>query len=146
MAKDADFRTSATRNRYTGVSQIKLDDLADYLQGECDAITADMENLLKESAHELRDKIEQDSPEKHGDYKAGWTVTKRQSAGEVTFVVRNATKYQLTHLLEHGHDLLDSDGVKYGEVAGIPHINNNADVAIRKCGDDIDRLMKKESQ
>jgi hypothetical protein len=141
MAKDADFRSSATRNRYTGVSQIKLEDLADYLQGECDAITADMENLLKESAHELRDKIEQDSPEKHGDYKAGWTVTKRQSAGEVTFVVRNATKYQLTHLLEHGHD-----NPLVGErTEGIPHINNNADVAIRKCGDDIDRLMKKES-
>ena len=139
MAKDADFRTSASRNRYKGSATLTLDNLADYLQSECDAITRDMEKVLKESADELKEKIISDSPVDEGEYKEGWIVSKRQKPGEVEYVVRNKTKYQLTHLLEHGHD----NPLTGKRTEGIPHINDNADKAIRKCGDKIDNELKK---
>ena len=139
MARGYDARSSAQRSRYKGASTLKLEDLADYLQGETDAITADMEALLKESADELKDQIKKDSPVDSGEYAEGWIVTKRQKPGEVEYVVRNKTKYQLTHLLEHGHD----NPLTGDRVPGIPHINDNADSAIRECGDNIDKMMKK---
>lgn len=158
MAKDADWRTSAQRNRYQGVKKfgqtIKLEDLADYLKGECDVITTQMEQVLKESAEELKEKIKDDSPENTGEYKLGWIVSKQSYAANynanrtyasthhaltVNFVVRNKWKPSLTHLLEHGHD----NPLIGNRTDGIPHIDDNADAAIRKCGDEIERLMKK---
>ena len=121
------------------MAELKLEDLADYLQGECEAITKDMEKTLKESAEELKEKIKADSPVDSGRYKEGWIVTKQQSAGEVNFIVRNKTSYQLTHLLEHGHE----NPLTGKRTEGIPHINNNADAAIRKCGDKINSDMRK---
>ena len=139
MARGYDDRSSESRNRYKGASTLKLEDLADYLQSECDVLTADMEALLKASADDLKEKIMADSPKDTGAYALGWVVTKRQKPGDVEFVVRNKTKYQLTHLLEHGHD----NPLTGDRTPGIPHINDNADHSIRECGDNIDKMMKK---
>lgn len=146
MARGYDDRSSATRNRYKGASTLKLEDLADYLQGECGIITSDVEELLEKNANTLADKIEADSPKDTGEYSSGWIVTERQKPGKVEFVVRNIRKYRLTHLLEKGHDLKDKNGVKYGEVPPKPHINDNADQAIRECSDGIDKILKKVTQ
>ncbi|MBR1751906.1 MAG: HK97 gp10 family phage protein [Ruminococcus sp.] len=142
MASDADFRSSASRNRYKGVKSLSLEDLADYLQNECDIITKDTEKLLKDSADELKEKIKEDSPYETGEYMEGWVISKRQKPGEVEYIVRNKDKYQLTHLLEHGHD----NPLTGNRVNGIPHINKNADDAIRKCGDRIDADTRKAAK
>lgn len=158
MAKDADWRTSAQRNRYQGVKKfgqtIKLEDLADYLQSECDAITVQMEQVLKESAEELKEKIKEDSPKDSGRYRLGWIVSKQSYASDyhanrayasthhaltVNYVVRNRWCPTLTHLLENGHD----NPLTGKRTEGIPHIKDNADKAIRKCGDKIDNELKK---
>lgn len=118
---------------------LSLENLSDYLQSECEAITKDIESELKESAEALKETIKEQSPVRSERYKEGWTVTKQQSAGNVSFVVRNKTSYQLTHLLEHGHD----NPLTGERTEGIPHINDNADKAVRKCGDSIDKIIRK---
>lgn len=120
-------------------NDLKLENLADYLQGECEAITKQMEQELKESAEELKEQIKADSPIDTERYREGWTVTKQQSPGNVSYIVRNKTSYQLTHLLEDGHD----NPLTGKRTEGIPHIKDNADKAIRKCGDKIDNELKK---
>ena len=124
------------------MAELTLESLSDYLQSQCDVISKDMEKIMKESAEELKDQIMKDSPVDTGEYKEGWIVTKSQKPGEVEFVVRNKSKYQLTHLLEHGHD----NPLTGNRTEGIPHINNNADAAIRKCSNEIDREMRKAAK
>ena len=41
------------------------------------------------------------SPKDTGDYKKGWRI--KQDKARKSIIVHNATDYQLTHLLEHGH-------------------------------------------
>ncbi len=58
----------------------------------------------KKSANKLKREIQENSPEKTGDYKKGWKVKqvyKSQSLSK--YVVYNSTNYQITHLLEFGH-------------------------------------------
>ena len=41
-----------------------------------------------------------------GKYAKGWRTKTEKSFGSVNVIIHNATDYQLTHLLEHGHVLI----------------------------------------
>lgn len=72
-----------------------LEQVRNYTQDVKEKIDA----AAKETARDLSKELQQKSPEKTGDYKKGWRVKKKGKK----YVVHNATDYQLTHLLEHGH-------------------------------------------
>lgn len=58
-----------------------------------------------------------------GDYAKGWAFKRyRPRSGIIDVVVHNKTHYQLTHLLENGHDIKNGTGRSYGETRGIKHI------------------------
>lgn len=76
-----------------------------------------VEEALKETADEAVDKLRDSSPRQSGDYAQGWTVDKQNGA----YVVHNATDYQLTHLLENGHDVV-VNGKKVGYSPPVEHI------------------------
>lgn len=83
-----------------------------------EGITAQLEKILNESMKTIENnteracrtvaaesvaKLKATSPRNTGQYAAGWTM-KPYTEGRVKgYVVYNATNYQLTHLLEHGH-------------------------------------------
>ena len=74
------------------------------------------EGVAKDGVQELKQK----SPrKKHGGgrYARGWTYKKTANG----YVIHNKTDYQLTHLLEFGHDI-KRNGVKVGEAQPKPHI------------------------
>lgn len=77
-----------------------------------DEVSDDVNGILKtasyETAEECVDRLKVSSPEKTGDYARGWT-TSTQKGG---YVVHNATDYQLTHLLENGHVIVNKYGVQ----------------------------------
>lgn len=77
-----------------------------------------LEETLAELADEARDMVSEKSPKDTGDYAKGWEV-KHESKN--SYIVHNATDYQLTHLLEKGHDIV-AWGRNWGHVKGKKHI------------------------
>ena len=73
------------------------------------------EGVAKDGVQELK----QTSPRRKGGgrYARGWTYKKTKNG----YVIHNKTDYQLTHLLENGHDIVRG-GKKVGHSPAIPHI------------------------
>lgn len=88
-------------------------------------------------AEESVEKLKNTSPKKTGDYARGWTW---RQAG-LGFVVYNATDYQLTHLLEKGHAIVNGHGT-YGRAPAHPHIKPVEEWAKSELVDEIGRLLK----
>lgn len=97
-------------------------------------LTTEIVKTLQEYSGEVMDKVDKAvedcgkgmrkdiaaaSPNRTGKYKKGWRceITKR-GRGDTSALVKNATDYQLTHLLEKGHK---KRGGK-GRVKAFPHI------------------------
>lgn len=70
--------------------------------------TASME-VAKETVRKLRNA----SPRKNGKYARGWKVSKKDRGD---LVVHNSTNYQLTHLLENSHNIVNAKG-EYGRTS-----------------------------
>lgn len=85
------------------------DDLINALQDYTKEVAEGVEEAAQECAEEAVAKLKQTSPKKikgkkRGKYARGWRVKNTaKGAGEISVTVHNATDYQLTHLLEHGH-------------------------------------------
>lgn len=79
-------------------------------------VTKDLEDAMKSTAEDAVAKLKATSPKRRGKYARGWKVKKSKG----TYIVHN-TQYQLTHLLENGHDIV-SWGRKTGHFEGKPHI------------------------
>lgn len=59
---------------------------------------------------------------KTGKYKAGWTTeAEKDYLGNYSVIVWNKTSWQLTHLLENGHNIVNKKG-GFGRTSPYPHI------------------------
>ncbi|WJE51114.1 HK97 gp10 family phage protein [Bacillus cereus] len=74
-------------------------DITRELQRYSNVIEEDIEVAKVEVADNLVGELKQKSPKLTGRYRKGWRSTKQGNK----IIVHNATAYQLTHLLEHGH-------------------------------------------
>lgn len=72
-----------------------------------------------------------------GAYRKGWTTSFLKRDGTYRKIVHNKN-YRLVHLLELGHDLVDSIGRKYGEVSPKKHIETTYQHAEEK----VDALLE----
>lgn len=112
--------------------------LSAYLSGAAIKIKANSDEIAKKHAQKLAKTIKEASPVgtgmKKGHYKDGWKARKNYAnvEGSFEYEVRNTKKYQLTHLLEHGH--IAANGVRVGVR---PHINSNAEEEIEAFVEDI---------
>lgn len=81
--------------------------------------------------------IKMNSPKgkRHGEYAKGWRI-KRTSK---KLVIHNATNYQLTHLLEHGH--ITRDGKDRTQEK--PHIRPAEAITVRNFLLDVERAIEK---
>lgn len=92
-------------------------------------IQKDVAQAAEESADKGVQMLKSSSPvnqdsgsrRKPGRYAKGWRVKKEGDTANPSFVVHNATDYQLTHLLEFGHPLVRG-GRQYGYAKAYPHI------------------------
>lgn len=84
---------------------------------------ADLSNeLMKQSVTEVsrsvKKDIQENAPVRTGKYKKSWAAKKvQEDANSLTMVIHSRDRYQIAHLLEHGHARRNGD-----RVAAIPHI------------------------
>lgn len=87
-------------------------------------------------------KLRSTSPKRTGSYARGWRLKTLKMSGNVTdVVVHNATDYSLTHLLEHGHVVINAKGT-FGRAPAHPHIKPVEEWANNELPAEIERELK----
>ena len=77
-----------------------------------------MKKAVKKTANEVQKEIAANAPVKSGRYKKSWTAKKtKENSHTLEMTVHSKDRYQIAHLLEHGHAKRGG-----GRVAAIPHI------------------------
>lgn len=91
--------------------------MADLLDDYVEEVQKVTDESIDEISAEACEKLRNTSPKASGRYAKGWSV-KKDGDGRVVY---NKTDYQLTHLLENGHAIVNQYGT-FGRVAPIKHI------------------------
>jgi hypothetical protein len=119
-------------SRIKGVSQISSE-IQKQLKYYARDVAEKVEIAQIETATTLKKDVEFDSPERRPRYKSGWRIKKAPKK----LILHNATDYQLTHLLEHGHALRNGDRFE-----GKVHIRHNEEHAISEYLKKIERAIE----
>ena len=97
------------------------------------------------TAKEARNKLRANSAgafkNRTGRYRRGWRANLIRKNTSVLAQVYNATDYQLTHLLENGHDIVRG-GVVAGHAKAYPHIADVNNWAITAFESELYRRLK----
>lgn len=107
-----------------GESMVEINDLTNEIARHLRQYTLEVEEdielsqkeVSKEAVKALRGKRKFKNVSKH--YYKGWRAKKVGNS----YVVHNATNYQLTHLLEKGHVIQNGTGRSYGRTGTFEHI------------------------
>lgn len=107
------------------------------LQEYADLVADDMKEAVKNAGDKARKDISASAPRNTGAYAKSWTVKKtKESASEMQVTVHSRNRYQIAHLLEHGHAKRSG-----GRVAARPHIAKAEEAAIEQLERDIERSL-----
>ena len=97
----------------------------------------DMKSAVKKAAATVRKDIEASAPKDTGDYAKSWVVkTTKESSNALQVTVYSRNRYQLAHLLEHGHAKRGG-----GRVAARPHIAAAEEAGIEQLEREIERSL-----
>ena len=100
---------------------MKVDELANAVMKELRNYSQDVTDALKEECLDVAkttvNTLKSTSPRRTGKYARGWKQTTTYERRDDIRVTVHNSRYQLTHLLENGHALVNG-----GRVSGIPHI------------------------
>ena len=99
-----------------------IDDLAsEVMKGlteYADLADAEMKKAVRKTATTVKNEISANAPVKSGRYKKSWVTKKtKENSHSLEMTVHSKNRYQIAHLLEHGHAKRGG-----GRVAAIPHI------------------------
>ena len=88
------------------------------LQEYADLADTEVKKAVRKTATEVRKEISSNAPENTGAYEKSWTAKKvSENSHSLQMTVYSKNRYQLAHLLEHGHAKRGG-----GRVSGKPHI------------------------
>ena len=77
-----------------------------------------MKRSVAQVSRSVKKDIQANAPVRTGKYKKSWAAKKvQENANSLTMVIHSRDRYQIAHLLEHGHARRNGD-----RVAAIPHI------------------------
>ena len=122
-------------------STININDMADVimrgLTGYAELATDDMKEAVKNASTTVRKEIKANAPEDTGKYAKSWTAKKvRETSQTLTMVVHSKNRYQLAHLLEHGHAKRGG-----GRVSGKTHIAPAEQMGIEQLENAIEKAL-----
>lgn len=104
-----------------------------------DAVMDGIDKAVETCGKGMRKEIEDTSPERTGAYKKGWRCEISDNGrGSKIALVKNAKKYQLTHLLERRHKKRGNKGYKEAQ----PHIGPAAE----KWTEKFEQICKEECE
>lgn len=110
-----------------------MKELEEYAQ----MVSDDMKAAVKNAGNTARKEISASAPKDTGAYAKSWAVKKtKESSNELQVTVHSKNRYQIAHLLEHGHAKRGG-----GRVAARPHIANAEQSAIEQLESEIERSL-----
>jgi hypothetical protein len=116
------------------LSDAIMEGLEEYKNLSTDA----MKEAVEKTAKNVKKEIQGKAPVRTGKYKKSWKVTKTEENAEKLVMTVHAGRYQLTHLLEHGHAKRGG-----GRVAAIPHIAPAEADGVKELEDEITDALEK---
>lgn len=87
-----------------------------------------MDKIISKTARDMRDDLKKTSPKGHrkkDNYRSTWQYKMNTKLHEAT--VYNKENYRLTHLLEHGHFIVNKKNGMLGWASPQPHISKSFD-------------------
>ena len=107
------------------------------LQEYADLASEDVKAAVRKAGKNVKADIAANAPKRTGAYSKSWTVkTQKETANSIEVVVHSKNRYQLAHLLEHGHAKRGG-----GRVAGTPHIAPAEEKAIKELEEEITKKL-----
>lgn len=107
------------------------------LQEYADVANADVKTAVRKAGKNVKADIAANAPKRTGAYSKSWTVkTQKETANSLEVVIHSKNRYQLAHLLEHGHAKRGG-----GRVAGKPHIAPAEEKAIKELEEEITKKL-----
>jgi hypothetical protein len=108
------------------------------LEKYADLAADDLKDAVKETAKSVRKDIQDNAPVDTGKYKKSWSVKNvHEDSESIDLVVHSRNRYQIAHLLEHGHAKRGG-----GRVAARPHIANAEQRGSEKLAETIESKLK----
>ena len=96
------------------LANVIMQGLAEYADVQSDMVKQSVKDVSKE----VKKEISANAPKRTGAYKKSWATKKtKETSNSLTMTVHPRNRYQIAHLLEHGHAKRGG-----GRVAAIPHI------------------------
>ena len=100
--------------------------------------TDDMKKAVKKAGTSVKKEIQQNAPSDTGAYAKSWVVKNtKETSNSLEVTVHSKNRYQLAHLLEHGHAKRGG-----GRVAGKAHIAPAEEKAVRLLEEEIERSLQ----
>ena len=121
---------------------VNINEMADVimkgLEEYAELATEDMKESVKHASTTVRKEIKANAPEDTGKYAKSWAAKKvRETSLTLTMVVHSKNRYQLAHLLEHGHALRNG-----GRYEGEIHIAPAEQKGIKQLKEEIEQALK----
>ena len=108
------------------------------LEKYADLAADELKAAVKETAASVRKDIQTGAPVDTGKYKKSWSVKNvREDSESIELVVHSRNRYQIAHLLEHGHAKRGG-----GRVAAKPHIASAEQRGKEKLVQTIEQKLK----
>ena len=122
--------------------KIKIDQLTAAVNKELEEYAALSAQTLKaavtRAGNSVKETIKATAPKESGRYAKSWRTKKTtETATKIQVTVYSPSRYQLAHLLEHGHAKRNG-----GRVKAIPHIAPAEDAAEKQLAADLQKGLK----
>ena len=124
----------ATKVSIGNMADAIMKELNEYADTTADGVKA----AVQKAAKTLKTEIQAGAPARTGAYKKSWaTKNTAESSNKLEITVYSRNRYQLAHLLEHGHDKRGG-----GRVAARPHIALAEQSGIEQLEQEIERCIR----
>ena len=124
----------ATKVSIGNMADAIMKELNDYAEATSDGV----KSAVTKADKVVRTEIQAGAPTRTGAYKKSWaTKNTAESSNKLEITVYSRNRYQLAHLLEHGHAKRGG-----GRVAARPHIASAEQSGIEQLEQEIERCIR----